>query len=48
MQGATLLLCRELTGSDVLFVPVGLLVTVAVAKVMSRVNGRIIGFLKLI
>lgn len=48
IQGATLLFCRELTGNDVLFVFVGLLVTVAVAKVMSWVNGRIIGFFKLI
>ena len=42
VQGATLLVCRECFSNDLLFVLLGLLVTVLVAKGMSIVNGRII------
>lgn len=42
VQGATLLVCREYFSNDLLFVLLGLFVTVLVAKGMSIVNGRII------
>lgn len=42
VQGATLLLCREIIENDWLFLLVGLLVTVAVAKVMSNANKMLI------
>lgn len=42
VQGATLLVCRECFSNDLLFVLIGLFVTVLVAKGMSIVNGRIV------
>ena len=42
VQGATLLVCRECFSNDLLFVLLGLFVTVLVAKGMSIVNGWIV------
>ena len=42
VQGGTLLLCREFIQNDWLFLPIGLIVTVVVARWMSRVNAWIL------
>lgn len=40
VQGAALLVCRDLITQDILFIPVGLIITVLVAKGMNKINGR--------
>lgn len=42
VQGGTLLLCREFIQNDWLFLPVGLIVTLMVARWMNRVNAWIL------
>lgn len=44
VQGATLLICRDLITQDLLFVSIGLIATVVVAKGMSVINKKIISF----
>lgn len=46
VQGAVLLVCRDLIVSDWLFVSIGLAATIFVAKGMSVVNDKIIVFLR--
>lgn len=46
VQGGTLLICRNLIAEDWLFVLIGLIVTIVIAKGINMINNKIISFFK--